>query len=255
MWRILRLSILLIVLAAVVQQAFSDQADLAWKHNFYVALYPINADGSQQVAQYIKTLSDDDFEEIERYFSEQAKRYGINMRRPVVMELGSELNKMPPAPPATSGSWLDIIVWSLKFRWFAWQNSPQVTVKPDIKLYLLFYDPATSSHLSHSTALYKGRIGRVNLFGHHGEAKRNLVVMAHELLHTLTASDKYDLATGLPVYPDGYAEPDKQPLHPQRYAALMGGYIPIDDTQKKIPNGLRHTLIGTKTAKEIGWVD
>lgn len=252
MWRLLRVGVLLFVLAIVVLQAFSDHADLAWKKNFYVALYPINADNSQQVAQYIKTLSKDDFEEAETYFAEQATQYGITMRRPIVLQLGGEVNNIPTAPPV-NGSWLEAIAWSLQFRWFAWQNSPKVLVKPDIKLYLLYHDPATSNRLSHSTALYKGRIGRVNLFGHRRETTRNLVVLAHELLHTLTASDKYDLATGLPVYPEGYAEPEKQPLHPQIFAELMGGYVPLNATEKKIPNGLRQTLIGEKTAREIGW--
>jgi len=43
MWRIIRVSILLIVLATVAQQVFLDQADLEWKDNFYVAMYPVNA--------------------------------------------------------------------------------------------------------------------------------------------------------------------------------------------------------------------
>ncbi len=254
MWRLLRVSILLIVLVIVGREALSERADLAWKHNFYVALYPINADGSQQVAQYIKTLSNDDFEPMEIYFAEQAKRYGISMRRPIVAQLGDQLHNKPPAPPATNANFFEIIIWSLKFRWYAWQNSPDVPIKPDIKLYCLFYDPATSNHLSHSTALNKGRIGRVNVFGHQRESKRNLVVIAHELLHTLNATDKYDLSTGLPIFPNGYAEPTKKPLYPQRYAELMGGYVPVSETQKKIPSGLGQTLIGRETAKEIGWI-
>lgn len=127
-------------------------------------------------------------------------------------------------------------------------------VKPDIKLYLLFYNPEARKFLSHSTALYKGRIGRVNLFGDSSYAEQNLVIIAHELLHTLTATDKYNLATGLPLYPDGYAEPDKQPLHPQRHAELMGGYVPINENERKIPASLNQTLIGVMTAREIGWV-
>ena len=108
--------------------------------------------------------------------------------------------------------------------------------------------------LSHSTALNKGRIGRVNLFGHRAYAQQNLVITAHELLHTLTATDKYDLQSGLPIYPDGYADPDKQPRYPQYYAELMGGYVPISENKKKIPASLNQVLIGFKTAKEIGWI-
>lgn len=254
MWRIIRTSILVIILAGVIQQSFLDKADLDWNDNFYVALYPVNADSSEQVASYIKTLTKSDFEPVESFFAEEAARYGVNMRRPVAMQLGASVKSVPPAPPQSGGSIMQAMIWSLKFRWYAWNNSPKVAVKPDIKLYLLFYDPKTHSKLSHSTALDKGRIGRINLFGERGQAKQNLVITAHELLHTLTATDKYDLTTGLPIYPEGYADPEKQPRYPQYFAELMGGYIPISESKKKIPSSLKQTLIGHQTAREIGWI-
>lgn len=253
MWRIIRISILLIVLATVGKQMFLEEADLDWKDNFYVALYPINADGSHQVDAYIKTLSKADFVDIEAFFAEEAGRYNVGMRRPIAIQLGDVVAQTPPPPP-NNGSVIQTMLWSLSFRLFAWNNSPVVPVKPDIKLYLLFYNPETHHRLSHSTALNKGRIGRVNLFGAQQHTKQNLVITAHELLHTLTATDKYDLATGLPIYPDGYAEPDKQPRYPQYYAELMGGYVPISDSKKEIPKSLKQTLVGHKTAREIGWI-
>ena len=127
-------------------------------------------------------------------------------------------------------------------------------VKPDIRLYLLYHNPATSPRLSHSTALNKGRIGRVNLFGSNEYAKQNLVILAHELLHTLTATDKYDLQTNLPAYPEGFAEPNKEPRYPQDFAELMGGRVPMTETKAEIPKSLEQTLIGEKTAREIGWI-
>ena len=167
--------------------------------------------------------------------------------------MGSIVSETPPAPP-TNGSLLDTIIWSLKFRVFAWNNSPKVLVKPDIRLYLLYHNPVTNPVLSHSTALNKGRIGRVNLFGDKNYAKQNLVILAHELLHTLTATDKYDLETTLPAYPDGFAEPNKQPRYPQDFAELMGGRVPVSETKADIPKSLKQTLIGEKTAREIGWL-
>lgn len=253
MWKFLRIFILLVILGTVVQQTFLDKADLAWKHNFYVALYPVSADGSSQVADYIKTLSKDDFVKMEDFFAEEGARYNLDMRQPIAVELGDVVNEIPPAPPQ-QGSKFGALIWSLKFRWFTWNNSPKVPVKPDIRLYLLYYNPETSPRLAHSTALDKGRVGRVNLFGEKSYSKQNLVVTAHELLHTLTATDKYDLSTGLPIYPDGYAEPDKQPRFPQSFAELMGGYVPISETKNEIPKSLDQTLIGAKTAREIGWL-
>ena len=253
MWKKIRISILLIILATAVQQTFLDKADLNWKDNFYVVVYPINADASAEVNTYIKSLTRDDFEPVAEYFAQEGARYRLNLRRPVEVQLGDVVNEIPPAPPAT-GSFLDNIIWSLKFRFFAWQNSPKVNVKPDIKLYLLYHNPLTNHTLSHSTALNKGRIGRVNLFGDSQYAKQNLVILAHELLHTLSATDKYDLATTLPTFPDGYAEPEKQPRYPQDLAELMGGRIPISEGQADIPQSLNFTIIGDKTAQEIGWL-
>ena len=253
MFKLIRIFILLIILATVAQQTFLDKADLDWKNNFYVAVYPINADASAEVGAYIKTLTRDDFEPMAEYFSEEGARYNLGMRRPVEVQLGEVVNEVPPAPPS-DGSILSTMIWSLKFRLFAFNNSPKVNVKPDIKLYLLYHNPAINHVLSHSTALNKGRIGRVNLFGDSAYAKQNLVILAHELLHTLTASDKYDLATTLPAYPDGFAEPEKSPRYPQDFAELMGGRVPVSEAKAEIPKNLAETLIGEKTAREIGWI-
>jgi hypothetical protein len=252
MFKKLRIFVLLFFLATALQQTFLDKADLDWKDNFYVAVYPINGDASEEVRTYIKTLTRNDFEPVAEYFAEEGARYNLGMRRPVEVQLGAIVNKIPPAPPK-NGSILSTMLWSLKFRLFSFNNSPKVNVKPDIRLYLLYHNPATSKVLSHSTALNKGRIGRVNLFGDDKYAKQNLVILAHELLHTLTATDKYDLQTTLPAYPDGFAEPDKQPRYPQDFAELMGGRVPIDETKAEIPKSLAQTLIGEKTAREIGW--
>ena len=253
MWRKFRIVVLLLILATVLQQTWLEKVDLNWRHNFFVAVYQFNADGSEKVSDYLRTLSRDDFEPLAEYYALEAAPYHLGLRRPIEVQLGPQVNDIPPAPPK-NGSVLDTIVWILKFKYFAWQHSPTVNVKPEIRLYLLYHDPATNPVLSHSTALNNGRIGRVNLFGDNSYAKQNLVIVAHELLHTLNATDKYDLSTTLPSYPEGFAEPDKSPLYPQDLAELMGGRVPIDATHAKIPKSLQQTIIGKKTAREIGWL-
>lgn len=252
MWRKLRIAVLLLVLASVIQQTWLEKRALDWRDNFYVALYPVNADGSAEVSSYLHVLQREDFEPIAAYFAAQANIYQIGLRRPIELQLGPVVQAIPPAPPI-HGSMLDTVLWSLKFKYFAWQHSPAVNVKPDIRLYLLYHNPESHPRLSHSTALNKGRIGRVNLFGERSYARQNAVIIAHELLHTLDAKDKYDLVTSLPSYPQGYAEPHKTPLYPQRLAELMGGRIPLDEQQAVIPKSLDDTLIGEQTAREIGW--
>ena len=83
--------------------------------------------------------------------------------------------------------------------------------------------------------------------------RQNNVIITHEFLHTLGATDKYDPATNRPTYPDGYADPDQQPPEPQTFAEIMAGRIPVSQTQAKIPESLNDVVIGELTAKEINW--
>lgn len=253
MWKKIRVAILLLILAAVVLDMWRAQAQLDWQLPFNVVLHPINADGSTRVAGYLQTLSPADFKAIEDYFSAEAQRHALPLSRPIRIQLGSRLEVIPPAPP-TDGNFLSAVVWSLKFRYYAWRNSPELPLSPHIRLYLLYHDPVIQPRLSHSTAIEKGRIGRVNLFGTSKQHEQNLVVVAHELLHTLGATDKYDLNNGQPIYPSGYADPAQQPLYPQRRAELMGGRVSISPTQAKIPNNLGQTMISDLTAYEIHWL-
>ena len=94
----------------------------------------------------------------------------------------------------------------------------------------------------------------VNAFADYRMASRNNVIIGHELLHTLGATDKYDPKTELPLFPQGYADPQRQPLLPQRMAEIMGGLIPVEEGKGKMPSGLARTVIGPLTAAEIGWL-
>src|SRR6476620_9968294 len=129
MWRKLRIIILLLILATVTQQTWLEKADRSWKHNFYVAVYPVNADGSAVVSGYLRFLSRKDFEPIAEYFVQEAAPYKLGLRRPVEVQLGTQVSEIPPAPPK-NGSILETILWSLRFKYFAWQHSPKVNVKP-----------------------------------------------------------------------------------------------------------------------------
>lgn len=79
-------------------------------------------------------------------------------------------------------------------------------------------------------------------------------MVTHELLHTFGATDKYDLATGQPIYPLGYTQPEQQPLYPQRQAEIMGGYIALSATQNKMPDSLTQVGLNKATAIEVGWL-
>ena len=252
MWRKIRIVILLFVLATVAQQSLLKDGAPRWNKTLYVTLYPINADGSSASASSIAALDNTQFEEIESYFNQQASRYQLALNKPFALRVGAEVKSLPPVP-APASMW-STMLWSLKFRNWVYRNSPATIVPADVRLYVLFYDPATHSVLKHSTALSKGRIGQVNVFASKAYRQQNNVVIAHELLHTVAATDKYDLTNNLPLYPQGYAEPDRQPLYPQTSAELMAGRTPVTEHQAVIPESLLQTLVGQLTAQEIGWV-
>ena len=79
-----------------------------------------------------------------------------------------------------------------------------------------------------------------------------LFVAAHELFHTLGATDKYD-ARGNARYPEGFADPARQPRFPQPGAELMARSVPLSSTAERPPNTLDELWVGTATAREIGW--
>lgn len=253
MWKTLRVSILLIILVIIGINTLQEKADLNWKNSFFVAVYPVNADGSAHTQQYIQSLKERDFDVVAETLNQQAKHYGLSLYQPLNLMLGQAVNQIPPAPPA-SHQWFKVVMWSLQLRYYSWKYQQRFELKPNIQLFVLYHDPKKFKALSHSTALAKGRVGRINLFASDQQHEQNMVILAHELLHTLGASDKYDMENNLPIYPDGFANSQQQPLYPQKKAELMGGRIPLSPTKAMIPDRLSQTIIGEKTAREIGWV-
>ncbi len=253
MFKFLRVAILLVILATVAQEAWLARARVvSWQAPLRVAVYPINGDGSAAAADYLRGLKPDAFNSIEHFFDEEAKRHGRAIHHPVEIVVAPALAALPPQP-TRGGSGLTNLFWSLRMRFWAWRHDAIAGPKPRVRLFVLFFDPATHPSLPHSVGVERGMIGLINAFATNAMAGSNAVVISHELLHTLGATDKYDLATGQPRYPDGYAEPDRSPRHPQRLAEIMGGRIPLDDSGAEMPESLAQTLIGAATAAEIGW--
>jgi hypothetical protein len=84
-------------------------------------------------------------------------------------------------------------------------------------------------------------------------AGSNNVVIAHELLHTVGATDKYDLASGEPLNPAGLADPDREPLYPQERAEIMAGRRALSAQESEMPHSLAGVVVGADTAREIRW--
>ena len=253
MFKQLRILFALLILLFVAASAyFTQQRVTSWQNPLYVYIYPINGDGSQITQNYIDRLTDRNFASIGRYMTQQAAQYTNVTVEPFILTVSPQVDSIPPAPPI-GGNIPQIMWWSMKLRFWTWTHNTDPGPAPDIQMYVLYYDPRTVDRVPHSVGLAKGLIGVVHAFSTNNYNQSNNIVIAHELMHTVGASDKYDLATNQPIYPQGYANPTQRPLYPQRRAELMGGSIPKSASNSIMPRSFNNTVIGPVTAIEIRW--
>jgi hypothetical protein len=250
----LRIAVLLYVLLFVAAaQFFTTRNATDWDAPLWVDIYAVAGDGASATRRYIDDLSALGFDDAETFFAREAERYGVRLERPFKLRIvGEHLDELPrlDAQPGR----LAVLWWSLRMRWLAtrlrWQADGP---RGDIIVFAVFHEAVEGSPLDRSTALDKGLIAVVNLFAARDADATNQIVLAHELLHTLRATDKYSLDSNAPLYPQGYAAPDARPLLPQTKAELMAGRIPLDERRAEMPSTLREVVIGPATALEIGW--
>ena len=254
MWRALRTGFLMLVLLVVATQAWFDRfSTTRWQHTVYVGAFPVSADGSPVTADYLARLDQEKIDEVTRFVTAEARRYGVGVDEPIDVHLYPTLAVAPPALDS-GASVFTRIVWSLRLRYYRYRMLAAVSPRPQIAMFLLYHDPALLSHLPHSAGLQRGLTAVVHVFASRSQEAQNRIVMAHELLHTFGATDKYDLATGLPKYPDGFAEPQLSPPYPQQLAEIMAVKTPRNATEAWMPDSLQDERVGPATAREIGWM-
>lgn len=248
----LRIVLLLLVLALVAGTHFYQRYTLSqWRTPVRVEIYPINADGASETAAYIQRLSPEDFDAIPTFFAREGAHYG-HARSLVSLRLRPELHAQPPAPPADPSPWR-VMAWSLHLRGWVFRHVPSYGLATtSVRLFVLYHRPAPGLVLPHSLGLRQGLIGMVHAFAAPKQVAQNNIVLAHELLHTLGASDKYD-PRGVPLYPHGFGDPGQDPLYPQARAEIMGGRLALAPDEAAIPPNLDACVVGPATALEISW--
>lgn len=253
MWRLLRITLLLLVLIAVASTAWLDRVNTRdWKEPLWVGIYPVSADDDAVTSAYVTGLARTPFIAIEEFFAQQSRGFAVTSQ-PVHIELYPRVASLPPELPAEAG-WLRTATWSLAMRWYAWRaTSGASRAPPNIRIFVLYHAPERQAVLPHSLGLAKGLVGVVHAYADRGHEGANAVVIAHELLHTLGATDKYGVADLLPLYPDGYAEPERNPRYPQPFAEIMAGRRAVSAREAEMPGSLDEVVVGAATAREIAW--
>lgn len=255
MWKIIRITILLLVLLIVACQALLDRlATTQWTRTVYAGAFPVNADGSPITARYLSQLDLKKIDEVGEFLNGEAHRYGVAIQEPIRIELYPALDKAPPVLDGNAGV-LSRIIWSLRLRYYRHSVMSGLSPKPKIALFLLYHDPALTQSLPHSVGLQRGLSAVVHVFASPAQEGQNRIVIAHELLHTFGASDAYDLSTGQPQVPRGLADPQQVPLYPQQRAEIMAGRLALSASESRLPDGLDEERVGSVTAREIGWID
>lgn len=249
----LRIAFLLYVLLFVAAgQFFAARSATDWDAPLWVDIYAVAGDDRAATRTFIEGLRPTEFSGAEEFFAREAQRYGVALEQPFKLRIVGEYGGELPQLDAGSGPF-GVLSWSLRMRWLATRLRWQAEPSGDIIVFAVFHEPARGAALDRSTALDKGLIAVANLFADRDAQATNEIVLAHELLHTLRATDKYSFATNAPSYPDGYAAPDARPLLPQTKAELMAGRIALDERHAEMPSDLDHVVIGAVTAREIGW--
>ncbi len=252
MFKAIRISILLFILLFVGLSTILTQArSTDWNNSLWIKIYPINADGSPEAAKYVAGLKSSDFAGIESFLERETERYAKDIARPVRIELGQEVSEQPPQLDKQPNAF-SVILWSLKMRWWSGTvTDDQDRIDPDVRIFVRYHKPNMAVVLEDSVGLQKGMVGIVNGYASRRNRGTNNVIIAHEFLHTLGATDKYSPVDGQPIGPDGLGEPERQPLYPQRYAEIMGGRIAESEHSAYIPKNLKYAVIGSLTATEI----
>ncbi len=255
MFRKLRIAVLLLLLLTVAGTTFWEEKLAGnWARPLRIEIFPLDGDAASnpEVSSYISHLNPEQFQNIGDFLVQQSQRYRLTAIPQPQITLEPLVSELPPTAPDSVRNPLAVIWWSLRLRSYVVRQAGLWHSLGAIKLFVIYHQGHDRVPLEWSMGSRKGLFGLVHAYAQARQNAQNNVVIAHELLHTLGASDEYDTQLQ-PRYPDGFADPDTQPHYPQDAAEIMAGRIPLSPTVSRMPGDLEHCVIGAKTAWEIGW--
>lgn len=249
-----RIAALLAALAGVSWLALTDytRPPPDWDETLRIVIYPHNADGSESAAHHITQQAAEDFRPIAEFFAEQATHYDLALEHPFELAMGPPLDSAPVSPPRP-GTLAQRLRWGLSVHWWKLHFRDHDN-DPDIIVIVHHYDPDNRVSMPCPVAIEEYRLVIANMVARDTDCQGGLVVIAHEILHTVGASDLHDPHTLIPRHPEGFAEPGREPLYPQTRAELMAPRIPISPYSEHEARNFDEVTIGGTTAREIHWI-
>lgn len=253
----LRVAVLSTILAAVTLWACYDARDRSarteWRGPLRVGLVLVRRGNVEPKA--IESLRGR-VVALEERLAEEYGRYRTPTSEPMIQIVAYgpvDVAALPPDDPGY-GFWQ-----RLGHALRLWQYTRMVdaaagvpTGSLDSRIYLVAEEQGVGAVEGFSET--RGRVGVTRVELDRETIDLALFVTAHELMHTLGASDKYDLETGRTLFPTGLAEPERIPLFPQPNAEVMARNRVIGPNAEVAPGCLSELSIGPQTAREIGWL-
>lgn len=253
----IRVAVLLTILAGVLLYAWRDvrqrRARNDWSRTLDVAVVvlrqgPVSDEHVAALRARLPHLTELLTAELRRYRADGPEPFSLSFHGPVEVSVG------PPSPPG------DGIVDLARHSYATWSYRQTIDADADVggrgidaRIYVVVRPPRDSRRtLVEGSSQQGGRVGFVEVELDASMVDLALFVTAHELFHTLGATDKYD-ASGQVLVPSGLAEPQLSPALPQRYVELMARHRPIAPGVAEPLTGLHELRVGPVTAREIGW--
>jgi hypothetical protein len=250
-----RVAVLLAVLVVVVAYAIHDvrsrRARKAWDHTLRIAVVVLKKGAVDDAA--VGALRDRT-PVLEARLEEELHRYKPGAPKPFSFVVQGPIDAMSAAPAVTSDGVVDLAThaWDLH----RWTNDADDRAKLeaaafDARIYVTAEPPNGKVHMVEGASEQGGRVGvvSIDLDAQAVVVDFALSVIAHELFHTLDATDKYDSA-GHASVPDGLAEPELGTS--QRFVELMARDRPSGGAYQTLDT-IDEIAVGPATAREIGW--
>jgi len=272
--RRLRLYALLLVLLVVVFWGYAnwraDNFTFAWDRSARVILIAImdpNTDFEEESRQgFLQRFlhgplpGPGNVAGVRKWFQEEFHRHTGKDDYPLEFVVRGPLRASRPPPPIPCGEESFLRRWRRTRDFLAYfekigRDEGLVLDAYDVAIFVYLYDESELNRYALHQSIASRRNQRGVVFSPLGpdDIARCSTHIAHELCHTLGATDKY--RGDRSVFPQGFADPNRNPPYPQEYAEIMALAIPVAPGREIPADDLGDCVVGARTAEEMGWKD